>query len=122
MMLLDAIATIILAGMMMVPLVNIVVGVILGAGLGGAFGGIAGLALALGITAAEKLIGDRFGWFDAIGAAEDQADLTQQVPDTAPQERLQLLRTRPLKLRKKQQSQRRRTTVPFAENTSQWLH
>jgi hypothetical protein len=120
MMLLDAIATIILAGMMMVPLVNIVVGLILGAGLGGAFGGIAGLALALGITAAEKLIGDRLGWFDTIGAAEDQANLTQEVPDTAPRERPQLLRTRPLKLRKKQQ--RRRPTVPFAENTSQWLH
>lgn len=57
-MLLNAIAIIILAGMMLVPLVNILVGAIAGAGLAGPPGAVAGVALAIAITGAEKLIGD----------------------------------------------------------------
>jgi hypothetical protein len=62
-MLFDAIAAIILAGMMLIPLVNIVVGIVVGAGLAGVSGALVGLALAAFIMATEKLIGDRRGWF-----------------------------------------------------------
>jgi hypothetical protein len=44
-MLLDMIAIVILAGMMLIPVVNIFAGVIIGAGLGGAAGACAGLLL-----------------------------------------------------------------------------
>jgi hypothetical protein len=63
-MLLDAIATVILAGMMLIPLVNVFVGAIVGAGLVGTPGAAAGVLLALVVTVAEKLIGDWRGWFD----------------------------------------------------------
>jgi hypothetical protein len=55
-MLLDTIATVILAGMMLVPVINIFAGVIIGAGLGGAAGACAGLVLALVIMAGERLL------------------------------------------------------------------
>jgi hypothetical protein len=55
-MLLDTIATVILAGMMLVPVINIFAGVIIGAGLGGAAGACAGLVLALAIMAGERLL------------------------------------------------------------------
>ena len=51
-MLLDAIATVILLGMMFIPLVNIIVGVVIGADLAGPPG-------ALAISAAQKIIDDR---------------------------------------------------------------
>lgn len=66
MLLLDAIASIILMGMMLVPIVNLVAGGILGAALGGVPGGVAGLLLAVAVTVAEKMIADRRGWFGAI--------------------------------------------------------
>jgi hypothetical protein len=106
--------------MMLIPLVNIVVGIIIGAGLGGALGAIAGLTLAISITAAQKLIGDRCGWFELACAADDAASLAQGVAVAAPRERMQLTRKRPLKLHKRRQQ--RRPTVPFGENTSHWLH
>lgn len=62
-MLLDTIATIILAGMMLVPVVNIFAGIIVGAGLGGAIGALAGLLLALSIMAVESFIGS---WFTSL--------------------------------------------------------
>ncbi len=55
-MLLDTIATIVLAGMMLIPLVNVVAGVIVGAGLGGSIGAMAGLVIALSIMAAENFM------------------------------------------------------------------
>lgn len=55
---LDAIATVIIIGMMFIPLINLLVGAIVGAGLGGILGGIVGIALALLITAIEKMISD----------------------------------------------------------------
>lgn len=58
-MLLDAIATVILAGMMLVPVLNILVGVIVGAGLAGIPGCLIGLAIAILVTAAEKFAADR---------------------------------------------------------------
>ena len=54
-MLLDMIATIILAGMMLVPILNVFAGVIVGAGLAGAPGAMAGLFIALTIMGAERL-------------------------------------------------------------------
>ena len=51
---LDAIATIILAGMMFIPIINLVVGIIAGACMFGFSGGIAGAALAFLITIAQK--------------------------------------------------------------------
>jgi len=55
-MLLDMIAIVILAGMMLIPVVNIFAGVIIGAGLGGAAGACAGLLLALIIIGGERLL------------------------------------------------------------------
>ena len=62
-MLLDAIALVILLGMMLVPLVNIVVGVTVGAGFAGPPGAVCGALIAFAITGAQKLIGDWRGWF-----------------------------------------------------------
>jgi hypothetical protein len=53
---LDAVATIILAGMMFIPIINLVVGIIAGACMFGFSGGIAGAALAFLITIAQKQI------------------------------------------------------------------
>jgi hypothetical protein len=55
-MLLDMIAIVILAGMMLIPVVNIFAGVIIGAGLGGAAGACAGLLLALIVMAGERVL------------------------------------------------------------------
>jgi hypothetical protein len=49
---LDAISTVILAGMMFIPIINLVVGIIVGTGLFGVAGGFAGAALAVLITIA----------------------------------------------------------------------
>ena len=49
---LDAVATIILAGMMFIPIINLVVGTIAGTCLFGVAGGFAGAALAVLITIA----------------------------------------------------------------------
>ena len=49
---LDAVATVILAGMMFIPIINLVVGIIVGTGLFGVAGGFAGAALAVLITIA----------------------------------------------------------------------
>ena len=49
---LDAVATIILAGMMFIPIINLVVGVIAGTCLFGVAGGFAGAAIAVLITIA----------------------------------------------------------------------
>jgi hypothetical protein len=61
-MIFDAIAIIVLSGMMLVPLVNLVVGLIVGACLGGPAGVSVGLALAVLISVVEKRIGDQLGW------------------------------------------------------------
>jgi hypothetical protein len=63
MMLLDAIALLILAGMMFIPLVNVIVGVVVGAGLAGPPGALCGLLSALAITVAQKIIRHRTAWF-----------------------------------------------------------
>jgi hypothetical protein len=69
MMLLDAIALLILIGMMLIPLVNVIVGVIAGAGLAGPPGALFGLLSALVISAAQKIVLDRAGW-SHFGPAE----------------------------------------------------
>jgi hypothetical protein len=48
----DAIATVVLAGMMFIPIINLVVGPIVGTALFGVTGGFAGAALAVLITIA----------------------------------------------------------------------
>jgi hypothetical protein len=53
---LDAVATIILAGMMFIPIINLVVGIIAGACMFGFSGGIGGAAFAFLITIAQKHI------------------------------------------------------------------
>jgi hypothetical protein len=53
---LDAVATIVLAGMMFIPIINLVVGILAGASMFGFPGGIAGAALAFLITIAQKQI------------------------------------------------------------------
>ena len=63
-MLFDAIALIVLCGMMLVPLINIVVGLIAGAWLGGPAGALVGTALAFFIAATEKWIAGQRGWFE----------------------------------------------------------
>jgi predicted PurR-regulated permease PerM len=59
---LNAIAIVILAAMMLIPLVNIFVGVVVGSRLGGVLGAMVGSLLAVAITVAEKLLADRRGW------------------------------------------------------------
>lgn len=61
-MLLDAIATIILAGMMLIPIVNVFVGVVVGAHLGGVPVAAAGALLAVAIIRVEALVFERFEW------------------------------------------------------------
>jgi hypothetical protein len=91
-MLLNAIATVILVGMMLIPLVNIAVGAIAGAGIGGLPGGLFGILLGLAISAAEKWVADRLGWWDipsqidsGAGAMEDhRSDLATAAAITGP--------------------------------------
>jgi hypothetical protein len=91
-MLLNAIATVILAGMMLIPLVNIAVGAIAGAGIGGLPGSVLGILLGLAISAAQKWLADRLGWWDTscqtdsgAGAAEDhRSDLVTAGAITSP--------------------------------------
>ena len=76
-MLLDAIATVILAGLMLIPLVNVIVGGVLGAGLAGPLGGVIGILLAVAITALETWLADCLGLRDLrpepVEAAEPTA-------------------------------------------------
>ena len=117
-MLVDAIATLILMGMMFVPLVNVVVGAIVGSGLGGIPGCIAGIVLAIAITLAERLIGDRRGWFRVASQVKQCANDIAAVRATtarqqpAPRKRVRVLR-------------KKRTPHPnfrFPEINSRWLH
>jgi len=77
-MLLDAIATVILAGLMLIPLLNVIVGGVIGAGLLGPFGGVMGIVLAIAITALETWVADRLGWRDLRSRA---ADALESVAD-----------------------------------------
>ena len=96
-MLLDAIATVILAGMMLIPLVNVFVGVIVGAGLVGTPGAVAGVLLAIVVTAAEKLIGDQRGWFDVACEVNDTAtDAARQGAGARLNPKRHVTRRRPL--------------------------
>jgi hypothetical protein len=63
-MVLDAIATVILSGLMLVPIVNVFVGAVCGAGLFGPSGIVAGVLLSIGITWLEVGLADAFGWRD----------------------------------------------------------
>jgi hypothetical protein len=56
---LDAVATIILAGMMFIPIINIVVGIVVGGAVFGVSGGFAGASIAVLITLAENQLIDR---------------------------------------------------------------
>jgi hypothetical protein len=109
-MLFDAIATVILAGMMFIPLVNIVVGVIFGAGLGGVVGAVVGLSLAVLIMAAEKLIGDRLGWFDARRKSVKDDDVHPHA-----RLRLRLTRRRALIMRSNRRDRYPRAPIYFRE-------
>jgi hypothetical protein len=60
----DAIATVILAGLMLVPIVNVIVGGVVGGGLAGPLGGAFGILLAIAVTALETWIADRLGLRD----------------------------------------------------------
>jgi hypothetical protein len=71
-MLLDAIASVILLAMMMVPLLNLVVAITVGAALAGLPGVAMGVLVAVAVTIAEKLVGERLGWFDIQGAGRDR--------------------------------------------------
>ena len=74
-MIFDAIATIVLCGMMLVPLINIVVGIIVGAWLGGPLGALVGLAFAVLIAAIEKWVADQLGWFEPETTTAEAAPL-----------------------------------------------
>jgi hypothetical protein len=120
MLLLDAIASIILMGMMLVPIVNLFAGVILGAALGGAPGGVAGFLLAVTVTVAEKMIADRQGWFGAIAEVGDtDVSVVEQKPSSRSGMRQHLLRRRALGW---QRSRRRLAALPAAGNYRQTLH
>jgi hypothetical protein len=119
MMLLDAIASIILLGMMMVPIVNIFVGIILGAALCGVPGGILGLLLAVTVIVAEKIVAERRGWFEVIGeVGNTEVSLIEQKPDARLGTRARLTRRRALGSPMK----RRLAAFPAAANYRQTLH
>jgi hypothetical protein len=113
MMLVDAIAIVILAVMMFVPLISLLVGAIVGSGLGGIPGCIAGILLAVAITLAEKVIGDRRGWFRVACQSEQVAD------EIAKARRLPAPRKRVRVLPKKRAPH---PSVSFPEPYSRWLH
>ncbi len=91
-MLLDAIATVILAGMMLVPLVNVIVGGVLGAGLAGPLGGVVGILLAIAVTALETWLADCLGLRDlrvepataTAAVSEEQAPVAERTIKTGP--------------------------------------
>jgi hypothetical protein len=68
-MLLDVIATAILAVFLLVPLVNVVTAAVIGATLYGPAGAAGGVAIAILITALEIWIADLFGWRDLSAPA-----------------------------------------------------
>jgi hypothetical protein len=120
MLLLDAIASIILMGMMLVPIVNLFAGGILGAALGGVPGVVAGLLIAVIVTVAEKMIADRQGWFGAIAeVGNTDVSVVEQKPDARLGMRQHLLRRR---ARVWQKSRRRLAAFPAAGNYRQTLH
>jgi hypothetical protein len=106
----DAIALVILTGMMLIPFVNILVGVIVGAGLGGVFGAVGGLSLAVLVIAAEKLIGDRLGLFDPRPEFA-----TTALPQANAQGRARLTRRRTLVLRTQRQRPVLRSPIYYTE-------
>ncbi len=106
----DAIALVILAGMMLIPFVNIVVGVIVGAGVGGMFGAVAGLSLAVLVMAAEKLIGHRLGLFDPRPERAATA-----LPQANAHGRARLTRRRTLVLRTQRRRPVLRAPIYFTE-------
>ncbi len=73
----NAIATVILAGMMLIPFVNVVVAAIVGAGLAGPFGSLFGILLAVAITAAETTIAQRMGWREVASASEEPGEIIE---------------------------------------------
>ena len=111
-MLLDAIATVILAGMMLIPVVNVFVGVIVGASVGGLPGAMAGFLLAALVIAAEKLIGDRRGWFELNCAMEGAMSIQhppveQEMHREVSSKRLQLKRRPRVAPKKRRRGPRR---------------
>ena len=105
----DAIALVILTGMMLIPFINILVGVIVGAGLGGVFGAVGGLSLAVLVIAAEKLIGDWLGLFDP------RPELATALPQANAHGRARLTRRRTLVLRTQRQRPVLRPPIYFTE-------
>ena len=119
MLLLDAIACVILTGMMLVPIVNLFAGAILGAALGGAPGGVVGLLLAIIVTVAEKAIADWRGWFEVEGGVDDAVvSDVQQMPGISQGMRSHLLRRRVFGSPK----MRRRPALQTSANYGQSLH
>ena len=120
MLLLDAIASVILLGMMMVPIVNIFAGIILGAALGGVPGGVLGFLLAVIVIVAEKIVAERCGWFEVIGeVGNTEVSLVEQKPDARLGTRARLTRRRALGSPMKR---RRLAAFPAAANYRQTLH
>jgi hypothetical protein len=105
-------------GMMFVPLVNVVVGAIVGAGLGGIPGCIVGVVLAIAITLAEKVIGDRRGWFRVACQVDQCANDFAAVRATTAR-RLPAPKKRVRVLRKKRAPH---PSFRFPETYSRWLH
>jgi hypothetical protein len=73
-MLLDAIATVILAGLMLIPFLNVIVGAVIGAGLAGPPGAFAGILTGVAIVSLETFIADRLGWRDLRCVSPDVAE------------------------------------------------
>ena len=83
-MLVDAIASLILAGMMLIPLINLFVGIIAGAAVAGPAGMVVGIVLALCITAVEYHYCCRIEWpGEAAGDASADLDVEPTGPAVA---------------------------------------
>jgi hypothetical protein len=114
-MLLDAIATIILAGMMLIPLVNVFVGAVAGAALGGVPGALAGVIGAVVVTLLERVLADRLGWREVRQLPEplatdgDEETLVTTIGRRAQSSRTETPRTRPPPNRARAHRSRERT-------------
>jgi hypothetical protein len=105
-MLLDAIATIILAGMMLIPLVNVFVGVIVGAHLVGVPGAAVGALIAIAITRAEALVSERFEWLQLSTEAVPCGVSEETVVTTIGRHASRMVRTETPRTRPPRQSVR----------------
>lgn len=81
----DLIATVILAGMMLVPIINVIVAVVIGSVLGGVPGARGGVGLAVAIMAVER-------WLFGLAPAPKAGDIQQSTRAPVPAKKRAIIR------------------------------